>query len=282
MSTLSKICVVLLVVLALVATPVFIKKSAIDASLVPVVREQRALNKLLQGQVSGVNAKLMSAEAAYSASKGKLASKIEKLTDAAVKDGVSRQRDADRYVDLMGKFTGLNLSYNLLAKQLQSAKSDIAALTARTKNMLSQNEQLAQANRELEKKLMDETITKERFARIATERRKDIDSMQAEIDELNMRLSDKGRTATTGGNAPQVESDQIITGSVKAVQDGIASVNVGRANGIREGMLLTVYRGDKFVSHLRIDMLDANESAGIILDQKLPVQQNDKVTTNLK
>ncbi len=282
MSTLSKICVVLLVVLALVATPVFVKKAAIDKSVALVVKQLNEKSGQQQALISEANAKLASVLVANKTGREKLDARIAILVSNAASETKVRQRDTDRYVDLMGKFTGLNLSYNLLVKQLQSAKVEIVALGVRTKGILAQNEQIAKANRDLEKKVMDETIAKERFARIATERRKDIESLQSEIDELNMRLNDKGRTASSGAAAPTVQSDQVITGTVKAVQDGIASINVGRANGIREGMLLTIYRGDKFVSHLRIDLLDANESAGIILDRKLPVQQNDKVTTSLK
>ena len=47
-------------------------------------------------------------------------------------------------------------------------------------------------------------------------------------------------------------------------------------------MKLTIYRGGKFVSHLRIDLVEADSAAGVILDKKLDVMQGDEVATDLK
>ena len=45
-------------------------------------------------------------------------------------------------------------------------------------------------------------------------------------------------------------------------------------------MKLKVYREGHFVSHLRIDMVDSNQAAGVIFDKKLDVVQGDKVTSH--
>ena len=64
--------------------------------------------------------------------------------------------------------------------------------------------------------------------------------------------------------------------------DGVASINIGRAKGVRKNMMLKVYRGGHFVAHLRIDMVETNTSAGVVLDKRLDVVQGDKVATDLK
>ena len=75
---------------------------------------------------------------------------------------------------------------------------------------------------------------------------------------------------------------QAVSGKVTAVHDGVASINIGRAKGIKEKMKLKVFRGGKFVAHLRIDLVEPDSAAGVILNKKLDVVQGDEVATDLK
>ena len=70
---------------------------------------------------------------------------------------------------------------------------------------------------------------------------------------------------------------QAVSGKITAVHDGVASISIGRAKGIQEKMVLKIFRDGKFVSHLRIDLVEQDSAAGVILDKKLDVLQGDIV-----
>jgi len=61
----------------------------------------------------------------------------------------------------------------------------------------------------------------------------------------------------------------------------MASVSVGKNEGVKEGMKLHVTRGDEFICDIQIIDVEAGEAIGILeLVQKQP-QVGDIVTTNL-
>jgi hypothetical protein len=72
-----------------------------------------------------------------------------------------------------------------------------------------------------------------------------------------------------------------ITGTVTAVSDNLASVNVGSAHGVKAGMKMILFRGDQFVGHLKIEQVRVNESAGIVMNKQLDPMQGDRVTSDL-
>ena len=69
-----------------------------------------------------------------------------------------------------------------------------------------------------------------------------------------------------------------IFATVLAVKEGIASINAGSAKGVKPGIRLVVYRRNRFVGYLKIIEVEAQESAGLIVEAVLDAQQGDKVT----
>lgn len=84
--------------------------------------------------------------------------------------------------------------------------------------------------------------------------------------------------------APSAAAGPKITGTITAVRDNMASINIGSVKGVREGMTLYVYRDDHFVAHLEIIEVSDTEATGRIFDprQGEAPQTGDKVTTSLK
>jgi len=75
-----------------------------------------------------------------------------------------------------------------------------------------------------------------------------------------------------------------ISGTITAVRNDMASVNIGSVKGIKKGMTLYIYRGDHFIAHLRIIDFDDAESTGQIFDARdgATPKAGDKVTTSLR
>jgi hypothetical protein len=62
------------------------------------------------------------------------------------------------------------------------------------------------------------------------------------------------------------------------VQNDIASINVGLADGVREGMVFLISRDNDYVGTLKISTVRPNESGGrLTVDGNRQVQQGDKV-----
>lgn len=82
--------------------------------------------------------------------------------------------------------------------------------------------------------------------------------------------------------APAAE-DIALQGLVTAVdlKNSMASISIGTADGVKEGMKFHVIRGDEFICDILIIDIDAEEAVGILeLVQKQP-KVGDNVSTNL-
>jgi hypothetical protein len=73
-----------------------------------------------------------------------------------------------------------------------------------------------------------------------------------------------------------------IDGTITAVRSDLASLNVGSADGVKKGMEFKIYRGDKFVAHLRVAEVFASSCAGVVTDMQRDVLRGDKATTLLE
>ena len=65
------------------------------------------------------------------------------------------------------------------------------------------------------------------------------------------------------------------------LKNRLASISIGKADGVKEGMKFCVYRGDEYICDILIITVDSKESVGVLeLVQQEP-KVGDKVSTNL-
>ena len=158
-----------------------------------------------------------------------------------------------------------------------------AQLRDRVKDLSKLLEERNQTVREFKSDLEISNTQKDRLTNMVKHLNQQFEDLAAENHELKRKLAEGGTSAVNGSGQRAVDTAGLtITGTIDAVSKGVASINVGRSQGIRKNMVLKVYRGPRFVAHLRIDMVGSNDSAGVIVDKVLDVRQSDKVTTNLK
>ena len=87
----------------------------------------------------------------------------------------------------------------------------------------------------------------------------------------------KGETVIITSKKPLPKPIVREPGSIVAVGNGIASVNLGSEDGVEKDVELVIRRGPKFVGFLRIGEVDVHNSAGIIFGQALDVKPGDRV-----
>jgi len=184
-----------------------------------------------------------------------------------------------------GNFDSLKASLTELRKDLETSLEMQKQLSAE-KGVLAKNLETAnEAARGLKKDFDEASVQIRRLNTMVQHYALLIKDLRGENKELQAELArrpEASGSSNTVAAAPVTAPGQTVSGRITAVHSGVASINIGRAKGIQEKMLLKVFRGGKFVSHLRIDLVEPDSAAGVILDKKLEVQQGDEVATSLK
>jgi len=277
---------VLTLLVSVAAAAVFIRltmvsenwKIAYDAQLTRAqIADLSAAN--LKIALSGVNNKLSASEI-----------KLQELKDALAKAEQThtafKATSAEKEAVQSGHYDSLKASFVELEESLKASLAMQKQLSDEKAALSKSLETANEIARGLKKDLDELTVTNRRLERLIQHYAVLIKDLKEEIEEVREELAAAkagGGTKGTGdGDKAPVTSDQPVHGTVTAVADGVASINIGQAKGIRKNMMLTVYRGGKFVAHLRIDMVESDTAAGVILDSQLDVMQGDKVATSLK
>ena len=95
-----------------------------------------------------------------------------------------------------------------------------------------------------------------------------------------------GGPAVDGDKRPETQPvrraapswDPEPVGQIIIHRDGMALVDCGKAKGVKRGDSLVVHREGRFVAILRIHMVEAQQSAGLAHDIRMPVKIGDKVS----
>ena len=280
MNILTKICIVVLAVVALLACPVFVRQ----ATVIPYYKgmyeqEQRRSALVLQDRDNinlayeeSVRQRDKALDDYSSANQERLNSDAKLRNDVAKRElelaaskalGARLQAENGALVALhkddqrrLDDGLALNLKYREQIEVLGEGKARVEDLLAEARVQLTKAQALAKLFRDREGvAVRDLEIANELIAKY---RRK-----HPNID------ADDGK-GTNG--TPEVHA------TILAVKEGIASINAGSAKGIRSGMRLVVYRGAQFVGYLKIIEVEAQEAAGLMVDAAVEAQQGDKVT----
>ncbi len=277
MSILTKISVVVLLVLILLACPVFITQATIAPNYRAAYEQQLAKTQLeamrarshmlLNGQlVAQRDAAIAEAERFRQQTQQELARMTANLGAWQTKSAEQENNLKNMTTQLSGLRSAadtFNKRNELLASQLDESRTEIDKLTKenlRTSEMQKQTE--------AEKERLD------KIARVHAER-------IAELEQENEQLRQSGAQAKAGEAELVPVAPEGITGSITSVKGDYASINIGSANGIKPNMQLIIYRGDQLVGFLRVEGVDVNQAAGIVTDRQLDPLRGDKVTTSL-
>ena len=103
------------------------------------------------------------------------------------------------------------------------------------------------------------------------------------VSAITRPVTTERTTVRTGLPAFPADQDMNLRGLVTAVdlKNSMASISIGTADGVRDGMKFHVTRGDEFLCDILIIDVDSEEAVGILeLVQQAP-RVGDNVSTNL-
>ena len=289
MSILTKICVVLVLVVSVAASGVFLRVVSVERSWKYAYEKQKDRADVADLTAHNDKIALQSKVAEIEVVHGELRGQKKALADEKTAHAADKAASAQAGAVQQGNFDSLKASFVELGKDLEASLAMQKQLseekTALTKAVGAANE----VARGLKKDLDEATVKIRRLDTMSRHYALLIKDLRGENQELRQELELRPPAETVAGKggdgavaAPVTPPGQGVSGKVTAVHDGVASINVGRAKGIKEKMMLKVFRGGTFVSHLRIDLVEPDSAAGVILDKKLDVVQGDEVSTDLK
>ncbi len=280
MNILTKICVVFLVVTSLVAAVVFINLATVPQNWRDKYNREEKAHSLLKAKSQGQDE-----------INSQLSSDLNNLRKSLAEQKTKAQAQQAMLIADKGR---LNLVIADLNRKLAaSATTPRDAGKAATEYLYKQQQALKAAwdaeskaklkMIELESQLLAEQAKNKRLEKALRVTQEKAQSQKDMITRLNDRLgelevlkeSKPGQTLSAP--LPAIK----LTGTISDVDDNLASVNIGSAQGLKAGMKLIVYRGDQFVGHLKIETVGASESAGVIVNRRLAPQRGDKVTSSL-
>ena len=284
MNILTKICVVVLLVTSLVACVVFVNMATNVPNYRYFYEQEQLRTEQSMAKVRNQMDDLAKSRRALDVDRKKF---IEEEADLRSKNGelqASLTEAKRKSAELNQKLTGLQASLDGLSrsqeahvktndgllKDLATARQD-----AQSKHEAAINFETllkkAQAKVELFEREM--SVLKERAKRQKAQYITAVEKL-AELEKLH-GVTD----ATSSEPLPPTEK---VTGTITAIRDNLASINLGSSSGLKKGMKLIIYRGADYVGKLKLENVDVNEAAGILMDgNPLAPLKGDKVTTKL-
>ena len=278
MSILTKISVVVLLVLILLAVPVFITQATVGPNWRHAYEQE---HKRSEGYEMDARSEMLA--------HGKTIIERDAATDSLEKVRSGKQMEIDRLVsqvtDSQAKTAGLRNDLNRLASEVAGLRADAESFNKRNTMLAAELDkgrtEIANLNKDLIRTndlLKQSEAEKDRLEKQARVGEEKIRDLEEEIEQLRQAGAVAERP---GGEGLTPVADQPITGTITAVTGDYASINIGSAKGIKKNMRLIVHRGAQFVARLRVDEVESTQAAGVILDRRIDPIQGDKVTTDL-
>lgn len=276
MSILTKISIVILLVLVLLACPVFITQATVHPNYKDAY--------LKQLERSGV------AEMSEKSAKLALNNTITERDEAVqVLNNLKLQKQGE-IGDLKAALATLNIRNAELTNDLTTLTTKVAGLDGGLKKLNDRTEllasQLAAARKEIDARTTENINLTDLLKQAEAEKSRQNEAARVHAEQiyaLDEEINKLKAAGVTGRPGEEVipTADQPIEGTVTTVRGDIASINIGSAHGVKRNMKLVIYRGAQLVGWLRIEDVDISQAAGIIINKVLDPMQNDKVTDSL-
>lgn len=280
MSILTKVSVVILVVLILVASPVIIKLATVAPNWRERSEKQDIQIALLKLQASNLALALVVAKEERDEFMKKAmvadASKRMRISELRADKESLEVRDSKNKAAVERLTSGLDVQMSIVSDSQK--RYDLLLLQAKKyrDQINGINDELAQLN-VLLKGSQSRNERAERIINVHLERITELQEKNIELTRENVELKKYKLPDGSGDTGPQTPRE--LSGTVLAVSGNIVSINVGSAKGVRRGMELIITRGALYLGKLRISEVTAESAAGLVTDNKMDVKAGDKVAS---
>lgn len=275
MNILTKICVVVLLILVLVASVVFINMATVPHNY-RAAYDQQKLRADLSTQAIRTQKLLTNAQATeietLKLSRDNLAAQL-----AGVKtEQVSNPKDL-LTAEMTSKITALNTDLLEVQLGLKAERERNVVLQGQLKAGWDEIAKMRETNTIAIADLTQARGELERSERVVQALERQLQDRSERIADLELQVKSPAAGAAAAISVPKGQ----VTGTITSVRGELASINVGAAQGVTRGQKLYIYRNASFVGYLRLDEVDEGSAAGTIVDKQLDPTVGDKVTNDL-
>lgn len=268
MSTTTKIFIVLVCLFAFIFTPMTIQFVARTYNWKDLAQKYQDI--ALSSQVHNRNlvaltiAEKQAMQDEVEAMRGtntKQEDQIKKLFADLDRVGIEKARLDSANIDLEGKVTMLSAAVKVKTDENKVLTEGNGDLRKRNDDLMTRNIDLNDRNKELSAQLL-----------IREQKLRSLEEENLSIRKENERIRESGRVAAAPrvgpvGPAPSAEpagpaATSPIRGKVTDIQGEMAQIDVGSSDGVAKGMAFVVYRGEKYLGDLRIEVADPGTAVG--------------------
>jgi myosin heavy subunit len=286
LSILTKIAIVVMVVLSLLITVVLVNMATVQPNWKQAYLQETKKSKQAQAtarnQAIALDKWIQAQQAETLAMQAETLSKQEKI-DALQSQLNEKQQAIASLKATEDEIRGENINLSAAIKSAHELRDQIAG---KLDTALTDKEDLATKLTNIQEQLASKETQVERLTQLNKIRLERIAEMEDRIAALNEEITDLRRgtggvAAADGAAAAAGVTGEKVLGEITAMEDGVASVNIGQAKGVTKGMRLIIYRGGDFVGYLDVSNVSTTQAAGLITYQELDPKVGDNVTNKL-
>lgn len=285
MSTLTKIFVVLLVVFSIAFTMSTI-------SFVAQTNNWRALAQGYQLEVQATDAHLRnvlaSTAAEIAAARDRVNASLDRYQALEAEQQKAQQDVAELQAELAearAEISGLQATAGLLAGELKVGQAGWTEQRQQRDGLEQRNLELEKRNLDLSQRVNEQTaklVVVDRDQRHLKEQVHVLEEENRRLGQYRQRLEAGDVTALAEAGPESVKpltplSGSPIRGRVTEVSGDLATISVGSADGVTDGMVFVIYRGLDYIGDLEVSMVEPNQAAGKIVRSRGAPAVGDKV-----
>ena len=278
MSILSKICIVLLALLSVAMMIVIVSTATVIPNYKQAWEQQKQRVTLCQQIANNARIRLGNVEADYDQLLTR--SKADREKFLALKTQLTRElaEKNQTLLVLQADVTAINVSLATLEKTVKHQNGRIADLTKELGAARKANSGLHAAKSRLELELDSARAESERLQSISRNLKADILDKSRQLEEKTQEvIALRSRLADEPIDEAEPVAEMEIVGTITAVSQDVASINIGSANGVKPGMKLLIGRDGDFIAYLRVEEVELDSAAGVIVDREKEPKRGDKV-----
>lgn len=288
MSPLTKVFIILIVVLSIAFSMMSIQFATSTARYKDLADDYKQDFETLQQSSSAVQLQAEAAQLHLQNEISRLNDQISAMESQLAEAKAAQERAVAKVADCEQRATLLNSKNSTAIETLKLNSQELAQLRANNESMMSDNVQLQKENADLAlrvNELTTQVAVGEETIRMLKEKNyqlsQSLEKIQNQLQALQPGMATGGPveiiedvTAADAGARPSP-----IYGRITEVRDSMqmASISVGSADGVREGMDFTIYRGDNYLGTLRVTHVREEQAAGRIKITQGQIQTGDSV-----
>jgi len=278
-STMTKVFVVLTAVLSIALSCLFIAAAAQTANWKQLAQDYQ--DRQTAEFMHRMNLQAIM-EATLSMRDQQLQAKARDL--AAAQDLATRQADELKQLQAslareMNDRVAAQAGQAKLQEILGMQNAEVAALQKQNQMLLAQNIDFQTRNTRLNSRVLELTSNNT----ILTDQVRNLQEKLYAAEQQAVRTAQGGRPAerATGVVAVSPSLPSPIMGQVVSVDGNYASINVGQASGVTQGMTFMVHRGSNFLADIVVDRVWPAQAGGKLKSIQQEIRPGDSVSYGL-